>query len=233
MQTPEHLKPIPPEDLIDIEAEAKGRPLRIDVVYAKKDHPHNIFKEAIYRPEARMWGHKEFVPIIFRAADICYGEHKLIFELKDVLRTVEAQEKIVATKLVKAHPQWLEEPRLFAPPGKGGHPRGMAVDLVLIDENGVEIDMGTPFDHMTDDKNINPAARDFTDFGQGPAYSDMVLSNRKKLESALMQAAEEFKKELLPLPQEWWDFRFPHTYTSTYAPVYDCDLPPDMKLLDL
>lgn len=204
--------------------------MRIDLVYAKPLHPHNIFKEGIYRKEARMWGHREFVPVILRAAEICHAETKLLFELKDCLRTVEAQEKIFASSIVQAHPEWLEEPRLFAPPGKGGHPRGMAIDLILIDDNGDAVEMGTPFDHMTENKADNPAARDYVDFGQGQAFNDMVHKNRKILEESMMRAASELGRELLPLPQEWWDFRFPHTYTATHAPVYDRDLPLEMRL---
>lgn len=232
MTTAPEPKPVLPEDLVSLEDCAEKHPLRIDLVYAKPAHRHNIFKAAIYRPEARMWGHREFVPVILRAAGICHAETKLLFELKDCLRTVEAQEKIVNTPLVKAHPEWLEEPRLFAPPGKGGHPRGMAVDVILIDANGDEIEMGTPFDYMTENKNDNPAARDYTDFGQGAAFDKMVLKNRKVLENAMMQAAKDLGKELLPLPQEWWDFRFPHAYTNAFAPVFDSALPADMRLLN-
>jgi D-alanyl-D-alanine dipeptidase len=208
----------------------RTHPLRIDLVYAKAAHPHNIFKEAIYRKEARLWGHRLFVPVVLRAAEICHAKSKHIFELKDILRTVEAQEKIVSTALVSAHPEWLEEPRLFAPPGRGGHPRGMAVDVVLVNDNGDEVDMGTPFDYMTEDKKINPAARNFTDFGKGDAYNKEVLANRVLLESAMVEAARELSLPLLPLPQEWWDFRFPYDYTNTFAPVFDKDLPPNMRL---
>lgn len=230
MPTPD-LKPVLPEDLLPLDACERTHPLRVDLVYAKPAHPHNIFKSAIYRPDARMWGHREFVPVILRAAAICYAETGLLFELKDCLRPVEAQEKIVNTPLVKAHPEWLEEPRLFAPPGKGGHPRGMAVDLVLIDENGDEVEMGTPFDHMAENKDDNPASRDYADFGKGEAFNKMVLKNRRILEDAMMRAARELGRELLPLPQEWWDFRFPYAYANAFAPVFDRDLPPHMAMV--
>lgn len=231
MQPP--LTPILPEDLVLLAEFETTHPLRIDLVYAKQEHPHNIFKEAIYRKDAKLWGHRLFAPVILRAAEICHKKSGYFFELKDVLRTVEAQEKIVATALVRAHPEWLEEPRLFAPPGRGGHPRGMAVDVVLVDGNGDEIDMGTPFDYMTEDKNVNPAARDFADFGKGEAYNRQVLENRSLLESSMVEAARELSLPLLPLPQEWWDFRFPYDYANTFAPVYDRDLPAEMRLTEI
>jgi D-alanyl-D-alanine dipeptidase len=120
---------------------------------------------------------------------------------------------------------------LFSPPGKGGHPRGMAVDIILVDKNGAEVDMGTPFDYLTADKSDNPAARDYADFGRGEDYNKMVRANRKILEDAMVQAARQLGKEIWPLPQEWWDFRFKNEYTATFAPVADADLPARKKMM--
>jgi D-alanyl-D-alanine dipeptidase len=103
----------------------------------------------------------------------------------------------------------------------------MAVDIVLVDDNGDEIDMGTPFDFLTEDRGNNPAARDYKSF------SADILKSRQLLEDSMMQAAKETGKELLPLPQEWWDFRFPYAYSNLFAPVYDVDLPPEMRMTAL
>jgi D-alanyl-D-alanine dipeptidase len=166
--------------------------------------------------------------VIVRAAEICFKKTGWAFEVKDCLRTVEAQQLMTETAIVKAHPQWLEEPgRLLSPPGRGGHPRGMAVDIVLVDQNGEEIDMGVPFDYLTEDRSNNPAARNYTGF------SATILSNRRVLEESMMQAAQEAGREMVPLPQEWWDFRFPHSYTSLFAPIHDADLPPHLRMTAL
>ena len=155
----------------------------------------------------------------------------MILECKDCLRPLEAQQNIIDSDIVRAHPQWLEEPRLFSPPGKGGHPRGMAIDVVLVRENGEELDMGTPFDYLTEDKSINPAARDYASFGRGADKDAEIAANRKLLHDAMMRAAQDSGRELWPLPQEWWDFRFPNDYTAQYAPVSDSDLPPSMRIM--
>lgn len=219
------LKKIAPSDLVALDAFLETHPIRIDLVYAQKDHPCNMFGTAVYRQDARMWAHRELAPIIIRAAEICHAKSGYIFELKDCLRTIEAQERMRDSDIVRQNPQWLEEPnRLLSPPGKGGHPRAMAVDIILIDENGDEVDMGTPFDHFTKDRTINPAARNYT------AFSAQVLANRKLLEDAMLQAAGEAGREILPLPQEWWDFRFPYAYANLYAPLSDRDLPADMRM---
>jgi D-alanyl-D-alanine dipeptidase len=215
---------IRPEDLIAMDTLAEEIPLRVDIVYAQARHPQNMFKEAIYRPEARLWLHRDFADIVILAARRCYEVYGYVFVLKDGLRTVEAQEKIVNTAIVKANPHWLQEPRLFSPPGKGGHPRGMAIDVILETVGGQKLDMGTEFDYLTTDPNINPAARDF------PNISDNAKQNRKILEDTMVLAARDLDKPLLPLPAEWWDFRFPKEILDQYKPLSDYDLPAGMRM---
>jgi D-alanyl-D-alanine dipeptidase len=222
------MKRIFPADLISLDDFVSTHPIKVDVVYAKPQHPDNMFKTKIYRPAAKMWGHCELVPIILAAAQLCFKKRGWIYEVKDCLRTVEAQALMSETDIVKANPQWLQEPgRLLSPPGAGGHPRGMAVDIVLVDKNGDEIDMGTPFDYLTEDRDNNPAARGYTKF------STAILDNRRALEESMMQAAAEAGRELLPLPQEWWDFRFPKSYSDQFEPIRDADLPPEMRMTAL
>lgn len=225
------LTPIRPDDLVALDDYTASHPLKIDLVYAQPQHADNMFQCAIYRPEARLWGHRELVPIILAAAAICFARTGWYFEIKDCLRTVEAQARMRETDIVKRNPQWLEEPgRLLSPPGAGGHPRGMAVDIVLVDRNGDELDMGTRFDYLTEDRSNNPAARNYTRFSADEAYNMRVLYHRRVLEEAMMDAAKEAGRDLLPLPQEWWDFRFPKAYSETFAPIADADLPPSMRM---
>lgn len=225
------MKTIAPGDLVVLDDFVGRKPLRVDTVYAKAEHRDNMFGEAIYRPGARMLCHFQLAPVILKAADLLHAKSGYILECKDCLRPLEAQQKIVDSAIVRAHPQWLEEPRLFSPPGRGGHPRGMAIDVVMIDKNGDELEMGTRFDYLTRDKSINPAARDYTDFGRGDAFNAMVAENRALLTGVMMQAAEELGRVLWPLPQEWWDFRFPNDDTAKYAPVSDADLPPSLRMM--
>lgn len=219
---------IPPEDLVAMDTLAARTPLRIDIVYAQAQHPENIFGLALYRPEARLWLHRDFAEIVALAAKRCHDEHGYVFVLKDGLRTVEAQALMQETEIVKANPHWTQEPnRLLSPPGKGGHPRGMAVDIVLETKNGALVDMGTRFDHLTKDPAINPARRGF------PDISDTAKKNRQILEDFMVAAAQDLNRPLLPLPSEWWDFRFPGSYSEQFAPISDRDLPPAMRMTGL
>lgn len=216
---------IPATDLLAMDTVAKDAPLRIDIVYAQARHPENIFGLALYRPDARMWLHRDFAEIVISAAASCYAETGYIFVLKDGLRTVEAQAMMQETAIVKANPHWTQEPnRLLSPPGKGGHPRGMAIDIVLETEEGALVEMGTRFDHLSKDPTVNPAKRGFT------GISETATKNRQILEDYMVKAAQDLNRPMLPLPSEWWDFRFPGSYSEKYAPLSDRDLPENMRM---
>jgi len=223
------LKTILPEDLLCLNDYEANYPIQIDLVYAKPEHKDNMFKEAIYRPDAKMWIHKELLPIVLKASELCFKNYSYSFSIKDCLRTTEAQKRITETAIVKAHPHWTADGphRLFSGPGKGGHPRAMAVDLILIDKNGEEVDMGTPFDYLTEDSNPenNPASRNYADF------SEIILQNRKILENTMVETANSLNTPIRPLPVEWWDFRFYPEYLDQFAPLSDYDLPQEMRMV--
>ncbi|MBZ0181050.1 MAG: M15 family metallopeptidase [Melioribacteraceae bacterium] len=86
----------------------------------------------------------------------------------------------------------LPDPRYVADPSKGSrHNRGAAVDITLIDENGNEIEMGTPYDDFTE-----KAHYDYEEL------SDDVKANRKLLRDVMIKFGFE------PLETEWWHFDF-------------------------
>lgn len=81
-------------------------------------------------------------------------------------------------------------PQYVANPAKGSiHNRGGAVDITLVDKNGVELDMGTSFDFF------GPEA--------GHNYADMpanVIANRKLLKKIMQRSG--FKT----FESEWWHY---------------------------
>jgi D-alanyl-D-alanine dipeptidase len=201
-------------------------PLRVDLVYADGGHPENIFKTALYRPGARLWLHAEFAAVVLTASRLMAERHGGVFILKDGLRTVEAQAAMQRTAIVRANPHWSHGPeRLLSLPGQGGHPRGMAVDVVVADAaTGALWDMGTSFDHLSTDPQTNPARRGYQGFAQN------ILDNRQRLEACFNDAARLLNVPLLPLPSEWWDFRFPASHSERYVAVSDADLPASMQM---
>lgn len=224
-------KQIPASDLQAFDDFTGVYPVAVDLVYAQADHRDNIFGCALYRPGAKLWGHKDMVALVLLAAEICHEKYGWILEIKDCLRPVEAQAAMQETAIVRANPHWMEEPRLLSPPGGGGHPRGMAVDLLPLTENGEEVDMGTRFDYLSEDRSNNPAARDYTAFSADDAYNRMIIENREKLTAAMLDSAAQNGMDLLPLPQEWWDFRFYPAYTKDFIPLFDADLPEEMQMM--
>lgn len=220
------MKIITPSDLVPMDSFEKNEPLRVDLAYARADNL--LFGEVIYKKEARLWLHPILANVVREAAQICFRQHGYGFILYDGLRTVDAQEKMLKTQRVLDNPHWLQEPRLLSPPGAGGHPRGMAIDVALEDEHGVLLDMGTPFDFLAEDASPahNPAHRSYV------RLTDDAARNRNILTHAMMNAAEKLNTPLVPLPQEWWDFRLPASVYEQYAPLSDADLPPEMRMTD-
>jgi len=197
----------------------EGEPVKIDLVYADAGHKQNIFKIAAYDKKARLILHKDLARIVLLVARNLYKNHGWVLVLKDGLRPVEAQQRLVETDIVKANPHWLQEPRLLSGPGQGAHPRGMAADVSCEDKNGTPVDMGTVFDEMT-----AQSARAYDGF------EPHILNNRKILEGAFMNTAETLSLPMLPIPSEWWDFRFPGTHSGLFAPITDAELPPGLKI---
>lgn len=135
--------------------------LRTDLAYAKDDNL--LFGERIYRPDAGLWLHLDLAKITENAARKIHQAHGWRLVVYDGLRTTDAQARMLRTQRVEDNPRWLEEPRLLSPPGAGGHPRGMAVDVGLEDSSGQIVDMGTPFDFLAPSPEAahNPAHRDY------------------------------------------------------------------------
>ncbi|MCI5059861.1 MAG: D-Ala-D-Ala dipeptidase [Alphaproteobacteria bacterium] len=220
---------IPYQDLISMELFEGREPIQIDLAYADAHHPDNVFDTDIYHSQARLWTHRDVAAVTLLAARRLNREHHWILQLKDCLRTVEAQEVMAQTELVKAHPEWQKAgpSQMLAPPGKGAHPRAMAMDVCVLGEDGEQLDMGTRFDAFPEDLNDNPAARDYT------GHSPEILGRRKILEEAFLWAAESLNLPFIPYPAEWWDFRFTAEYYNQFAPLSDRDLPPQMRMSSL
>ena len=83
-------------------------------------------------------------------------------------------------------------PDFVADPRKGSrHNRGAAVDLTIIDAEGKELEMPTPYDDFTE-----KASQEYMDL---PAAA---LKNRALLKDVMMRHG------FLPIKSEWWHFDF-------------------------
>ena len=216
---------ISPDDLVCMNTQEATHALRVQLVYAH-DRPPNIFG-AVYRPDAQLWLHRDLARVVLKASELLEGYRLVLY---DGLRTVEAQDKMAHSAIVQANPHWLQEPgRLLSPPGAGAHPRGMAIDVSLETLDGDLLDMGTDFDYLAEDSSAaaNPAHREYQ--ALKPAHA----TNRAILNEAMLGAAQECGVELMPLPQEWWDFRLPPEMYERYEPLSDGALPAEMRMANV
>lgn len=212
-------------DLIPFNAYEGRFPVVMDAVYADPEDKDNHFK-GLYHPEAKIiWAHRELAKVTLIAAKICEELHGWCLQINDCLRPVEAQE---------AMEKYGYHPSLVSLPGSGGHPRAMAIDIQPIDiQTGAFVDMGTPFDSFADDpKSDNPAARNYTKFSKSPAENQKIMENRQKLENAMKMAATVIGRKIVPLPQEWWDFRFDEKTIDSHAALREADLKPYQRLIN-
>ncbi len=189
--------------------------MRIHLAYARDDNL--LFAERIYKKDTTLWLYKDLADIVKLAAKQCFSQYKIRFVVYDGLRVVEAQEAMMHTRRAQDNPQWMEEPRMLSVPGGGGHPRGMAVDIGLEDMNGTLLDMGSAFDFMGEESH-----RDYM-------HDPIVTKNRRILDSCMTEAAAALDHELVLLPQEWWDFRFPASLYEQFVPLSDKKLPKEVQ----
>lgn len=214
------MKKIQPQDLTLMNATH----YRVDLAYARADNL--LFGQRIYHQDAKLWLHRDLAAIVDSAARLCLQNYNLRFILYDGLRTSDAQSAMMETKRVKQNPHWLEEPRLLSPAGAGGHPRAMAVDIGLETCDGALLDMGCAFDFLAKnaDEAHNPAHRKYN-------HPQKIKDHRDILDHSMSEAAKTHNHPLLPLPEEWWDFRFPRNIYEQYTPLSEDDLPTHMRLL--
>lgn len=112
--------------------------------------------------------------------------------VKDAARPMSVQKKMF--RVVQGTPK----ANYVANPAKGGglHNYGLAVDITIADENGNELPMGTPVDHLGPEANID---REEQMVARG-VISETERQNRLLLRRVMTTAG--FK----PLRTEWWHF---------------------------
>jgi len=163
--------------------------IRVDLRYATSN---NFVGRDLYSPYDCAWLHVEAAAALERVvAWLASRRPDLTPLVLDALRPQRVQQQL-----------WdaLEgtELRLYlANPVRGSiHSYGMALDLTLVDADGVELDMGTGFDDMTELS--HPALEEgFVLAGQ---LSEQQLANRRLLREAMLQAG------FLGINTEWWHF---------------------------
>jgi D-alanyl-D-alanine dipeptidase len=219
--------PVSPDALMDMEnyrlderiAACKGTdPIRILLAYAQDELAYDANNNVValeknlyrtlprkrrlnkfglsYRRDATLWLNKPLADIVVGTAIHLYKTHTWTTVIYDGLRTVEG-----AFHLYNFATDQDIENGLLALPGQSAHNKGLAVDTMMEDMRGDEVDMGVHFDHL--DMPINSRLYD------GDEISEAAKRNRLIREAAFLYGA--FTQDLLvaPLRSEFWDDRLP------------------------
>jgi zinc D-Ala-D-Ala dipeptidase len=150
-----------------------------DVHYATT----NNFTGKILYPSAKVFLRKIVADHLSQANQFLKSNHNLRIKIFDGFRPLFVQ---------KLMWEILPDERYVADPSKGSkHNRGAAVDITLVDSDGNELEMGTPYD-------------DFTERASFSAHdvSDLTKTNRKLLRNVMHQFG------FFPMETEWWHFDF-------------------------
>lgn len=168
-------KPVIP-DTTFVNLETFSKEFVLDMKYATND---NFLKATVYDC-SECYLRLKTVNALIKANEKAIRKGYRI-KLFDCYRPADIQKK-----MWKIFPN----PKYVANPAKGSiHNRGGALDLTLVDKNGKELDMGTPFDF----------------FGKEAAHAynnltDIQLSNRKLLKR-IMQSSN-----FTAIKSEWWHY---------------------------
>jgi D-alanyl-D-alanine dipeptidase len=165
------------------------------ITYAQSTREERVNKFGLaYRPDASLWLHETLARITAAAANHLYHTYGWRMVLYDGLRTVDGAYNLY----LHAHDNDMSS-GLLSLPGTSAHNKGLAVDSMMLDEDGLEVDMGGHFDHLdmsTNGRNCN-------------SISAEAIENRRIREAAFLRGA--FSQGLLvaPLRGEFWDDRLP------------------------
>jgi D-alanyl-D-alanine dipeptidase len=161
-----------------VDIESLDSTILLDIRYA---HDQNFSEEQLY-PCARCMLRPKTGAGLLRAHKMLVKEGYYI-KVFDCYRPLPVQQKL-----------WnkFPDPSYVTPPWKGSnHNRGMAVDVGLTDSCGIELDMGTGFDHLGRKSN-----HDFSDLPKE------VLHRRQKLRAAMEVAG------FSAIRTEWWHYNY-------------------------
>ncbi|MDE5838576.1 MAG: M15 family metallopeptidase [Paramuribaculum sp.] len=164
----------------------------IDLMYAGKD---NFVGEDMYGTLKKAYIHPEAAAGLAKAQTALRKEYPgYSLKVCDAARPISVQRKM--WNKVKGTPK----SKYVSNPTRGGgqHNFGLAVDITIIDENGNELPMGTPVDHLGYESNIDSE----TSLVKQGKISEQERQNRLLLRKVMRAGG------FSALRTEWWHFNF-------------------------
>jgi len=163
--------------------------IRVELKYAT---PDNFMGEAVYGDLKDCYLQQEVAGMLMRAQARLRQDHPEVFlKVFDGARPRRIQERM--WRLVKG----TDQQNYVADPAVGSlHNYGAAVDLTLVDAQGRELDMGTPFDHLGELAQPRHEQR----FLAEGRLTEAQVEHRQWLRGAMRSAG------FMTIPTEWWHF---------------------------
>jgi len=163
--------------------------VKVELRYATAD---NFVGRDLYTPLDCAWLHQDGAEALARSlAWLAAARPGYALLVLDALRPQRVQEQLWAAL------QGTDLLDYLANPVRGSiHSFGMAVDVTIVDEQGRELDMGTPFDDLT--KLSHPALE--AEFLQSGKLTRRQVDNRQLLRDAMRAGG------WVGINSEWWHF---------------------------
>lgn len=142
------------------------------------------------------------------------GCEKWTLKILDGYRSIKVQKTLcddLSSSLKKQHPDWNDEQILSGvmdflalpstnPASPAPHNTGGTVDLTVVDENGIDVPMGTGFDDFTEKSHTNH----FSNKGSLDPMAQVFHKNRMLLKTSMESAG--FVND--PSGFEWWHYGY-------------------------
>jgi D-alanyl-D-alanine dipeptidase len=164
----------------------------IDIRYATAN---NFTKQVLYDCNTVWFRHKVAVDLV--KAQKIFREKGYRIKIFDGYRPISVQWRL-----------WKASPKkgYVSHPSKGMrmHNRGAAIDMTLVDKDGKELDMGTPYDFFGKEAHLNYP------------HNATIQANRKLLKTVMQQVG--FKA----ISNEWWHFDY-HAMQFTVSDAKMCE----------
>ena len=163
--------------------------IKVDLRYATAN---NFVGRDLYSPLDCAWLHRHAVEGLEKTRQwLALSRPDVGLLVLDALRPQRVQEQLWAAL------QGTDLLGYLANPVRGSiHSFGMAVDITLVDRNGNELDMGTPFDDLSE--RSHPALED-TMLARGELSAEQI-ANRRLLRDAMIHGG------FIGISSEWWHF---------------------------
>lgn len=163
--------------------------LIIDLRYATSN---NFTKKVLYDSLSTPYLHPIAAEKLVKAHQLLKEEYpNYRFLIFDVARPLSVQKKMYEVVQNTPYSAYVANPTRT-----GLHNYGMAVDLTICDINGMELDMGTPFDYFGSAAGINKEE----ELINRRVLSRKQVENRKLLRRIMIEAG------FLTIRGEWWHF---------------------------